>query len=116
MFKPLIFTFLFAGALAAYCEPNKACWPSAAEISNFDSSLSTPGNVKLPGSVGYVEKVRMKNTRVTANPAMIVNASTNNDVKRCLEFADRFNIRIAVQSSGHDFQVTFFCNTFGFKQ
>lgn len=101
----LLLTIVSVSCHKDYCIPKMACWPSGTNISNFGDSLSTNALMGLPGSDLYSEKVKMKNTRMTSDPAMIILVKTNDDIIKCLQFAHQFNIRIVVQSSGHDFQV-----------
>ncbi|KAK6167986.1 hypothetical protein SNE40_021900 [Patella caerulea] len=75
------------------------CWPPASAISNFKSLLN--GTVYDATDPSYNETYKLKNRRVTKKPALIVNATSSDDVQQSVLFARRYNLKIAVRSSGY---------------
>ncbi|KAH3874248.1 uncharacterized protein LOC127869190 [Dreissena polymorpha] len=84
-----------------YCYPGQSCWPSWHEELVFANSLD--GDSLLPTSEAYANYTIMINTRVTKYPYVIVLAQSLSDVIKCVKFANRFNIRLTIRSSGHDY-------------
>lgn len=62
------------------------------------------GSLLLPDDNEYDEIVPMKNLRVTKFPSMVMVARSTADIQKSLIWAQSKNMRIVVQSSGHDFQ------------
>ena len=94
------------GGTSAFCTPsNILCWPNKDVFTKLDEQLSNGEQVLLPGSQGYKNRVNMKNPRVTSHPALIVLVLTNDDIRKCLAFAAKYNMPIAIKATGHDFEV-----------
>lgn len=84
-----------------YCHPGQSCWPSIQEELDFMKSLD--GELLIPADGEYANYTIMINMRVTKYPYAIVLAESVNDVIKCVKFANRFNIRLTIRSSGHDY-------------
>ncbi|KAL4221409.1 hypothetical protein ACF0H5_019667 [Mactra antiquata] len=84
-----------------HCYPGQSCWPSPEE------ALALYKNIDGDVYSMYDEKYRavnvMVNTRVQRLPALIVMAKNVDDVIYALNFANKFNMKITVRSSGHDY-------------
>ena len=79
------------------------CYPTESQINTFVGTMTT-GTVYRKGSTEYDNMVIMKNTRVTKYPDIIVIVFNIHDVQKAVLFAREHNLKIVVQSSGHDFQ------------
>lgn len=83
------------------CFPGASCWP------NLDGELDLYKNIKGKVLTAYDEEYRarvlMINTRVTELPFLIVMAETVDDVIYAVKYANRYNMKITIRSSGHDY-------------
>ena len=59
------------------------------------------GTVMEPEDPGYREEIAAFNAAVEHRPALVVGASSTDDVVRAIQFARARGWRIAVQSTGH---------------
>ncbi|XP_064613369.1 uncharacterized protein LOC135477143 [Liolophura sinensis] len=84
-----------------FCSPGHTCWPSLAEVTKLASSLD--GTLMTPNMKDYGSTVIMKDTLYTKEPGIVVLPKTSQDVQRALRFAKRYNIRLTIRSSGHDY-------------
>ncbi|KAL5011164.1 hypothetical protein ScPMuIL_013469 [Solemya velum] len=98
--RVLLVTFLVAAA-SAYCIPDDECWPSHDEINSFGNTLM--GGIYFQGESVYDQYVKTKNGRVEKHPVFLVLVQTTADVQKSVRFARKFNISLAIQSSGHGF-------------
>lgn len=78
------------------------CYPSTQQIKTFDDTID--GSVYNDIDQAYLDIVIMKNTRVTKKPDLIVFVQNSADVQKAIFFAGEYNLKVVVQSSGHDFQ------------
>jgi FAD/FMN-containing dehydrogenase len=62
---------------------------------------SVEGAVLAPGDPGYDASRRVWNRMVDARPAAVVRCATEDDVRRSLEFARRWDLQVAVRGGGH---------------
>ncbi|XP_063422587.1 uncharacterized protein LOC134707038 isoform X2 [Mytilus trossulus] len=97
----LFFTGITYGD-AGYCSMAMACYPSTQQIKTFDDTID--GSVYKDDDQAYLDIVVMKNTRVTKKPDLIVFVQNSADVQKAILFAREYNLKVVVQSSGHDFQ------------
>jgi FAD/FMN-containing dehydrogenase len=74
-----------------------------ARIRKFRSSLK--GRLILPGEKDYetARRVMTWNPLTDKRPAMIAQCARKEDVVRCVEFAHRHNLPVAVRSGGHSY-------------
>jgi len=85
--------FLVASrALAASVDP--------AASGKFGASLK--GRLVLPGDSEYESARTLWNTRHDKHPAMIARCAATDDVVRCVEFARKNDLVVAIRSGGHD--------------
>ena len=59
------------------------------------------GELSLPGSAAYDERVRPFNAAVDVRPAAVVAAADAYDVAQTIRFARRHGLRVGVQCTGH---------------
>ncbi|KAL5020890.1 hypothetical protein ScPMuIL_000045 [Solemya velum] len=85
----------------SFCKPSEACWPTSGTIAAFENSLT--GSIVERGDAKYEDLVIMKNARTTKYPTLMVLVKTTEDVQKSIRFARTHDIRITIQSSGHDF-------------
>lgn len=97
----LFFTGITYGD-AGYCSMEMACYPSSQQIQTFDNTID--GSVYNDDDQEYLDIVVMKNTRVTKKPDLIVFVNNTADVQKAILFARKYNLKVVIQSSGHDFQ------------
>ncbi|XP_023931516.1 FAD-linked oxidoreductase ZEB1-like [Lingula anatina] len=103
MIVPLFVVFVAnLGLCHGYCTSDESCWPSSSRQAQLKASLS--GKLYLTGDTNFsaIAKV-VYNTRYAEKPAIIVEPYTDQDVQKVIVFANEFNIRISVVSSGHDY-------------
>lgn len=84
-----------------YCHPGQSCWPSLQDEIDFYKSVN--GRLKTAFDADYGNLTLMMNTRVTELPYVIIMAGSVDDVIKAVKFANKYNIRITVRSSGHDY-------------
>ncbi|XP_013421321.1 FAD-linked oxidoreductase ZEB1 [Lingula anatina] len=89
--------------ITEYCQPDQSCWPSVEEIEAFCRTIY--GECVLPGEPFYRNATigTIQPERWVANPGLIIYIITLQDIQKSVIFASRFNIRISVITSGHDF-------------
>src|SRR5262245_64470942 len=61
------------------------------------------GTLILPEESGYDEARAVWNASIDRRPAAIVRCANPSDVERAVEFADRYDLLVAVRSGGHSF-------------
>ena len=63
------------------------------------------GRLILPGDQGYdaARRTARWNPATEKHPAMIAQCESEDDVRRCIEFARRHELKLAVRSGGHSF-------------
>lgn len=86
---------------ANHCLPGNSCWPTNVEMWNFMTSLD--GDLLFPTSPEYSKYVTNHNTVTTAFPELVALVISTEDVQRSVLFANKYNIRITIRSSGHDY-------------
>lgn len=84
-----------------HCYPGESCWPSLDE--ELDLYKNIKGRVYSAYDKEYRDAVLMINTRVTEYPFFIVMASSVDDVIFAVKYANKFNMKITIRSSGHDY-------------
>lgn len=99
--RPAKSDFTGAKFCSRFCSPGHTCWPSLAEVAKLASSLD--GILMTPNMKGYNSTVIMKDTLYTKEPAIVVLPQTTQDVQRALRFVKKYNIRLTIRSSGHDY-------------
>lgn len=92
----------YAAALGAAPQP-----VFAAHAPGYDLELLRPrlkGSLLTPAAPDYDEARRTFsfNPRTDKHPAAIARCADESDILRCLEFAERAKLRLAVRSGGHD--------------
>lgn len=68
---------------------------------NFASGLR--GRLIRPGDKEYESARQVWNFHYDTHPAMIAQCATTKDVVRCVEFARKSDLRVAVRSGGHSY-------------
>ena len=81
-----------------YTLPGDAKWPNATLFAALKNSIR--GKVALRGDLTYAPHT-WNNITNTPKPAVIVQPSDSSDVVTALRFAQTYNIRVSVQSTGH---------------
>ncbi|MGN6475547.1 MAG: FAD-binding oxidoreductase [Mycobacteriales bacterium] len=62
------------------------------------------GEVRRPGELGYAQAHRLFDPRFDAiQPAAVASVTSPHDVAHCLEFAQRFELPVAIRSGGHSY-------------
>jgi len=93
---------MYPGQISAeHCFPGMHCWPQAQDFFDFTAGLE--GDAIYAANENYKDEVVMINTRLTRFPYVIIMAQSLDDVVRSVIFAKKYNIRITVRSSGHDY-------------
>ena len=94
--------FVTSSEPCEFCYPgDDTCWPNDAEGIAFAAGLK--GEVIVATDARYANYTYMINTRVTKYPYVIIMAETINDVINAVKFANKFNVRLSIRSSGHDY-------------
>lgn len=83
------------------CYPGASCWPHVEKMLELYARL--PGKVLSSYDEDYRNHVLMINTRVTKLPYLIVMAKTVEDIQFAVQFANKYNMKITIRSSGHDY-------------
>ncbi|KAL5009961.1 hypothetical protein ScPMuIL_012266 [Solemya velum] len=97
----LLIVLLKATLVESFCYPSEACWPTGGAIATFKNSLT--GSIVQRGDAKYEQLVVMKNARTTKYPTLMVLVKSTEDVQKSIRFARTHDVRITIQSSGHDF-------------
>lgn len=84
-----------------HCLPGAPCWPTNTEMWKFGQTLD--GTFLFPTSPGYPKAITNHNTYTTRYPQGVVLVRTTEDVQKSVLFARKYNIRITIRSSGHDY-------------
>jgi FAD/FMN-containing dehydrogenase len=80
-----------------------AVTPGADAIQRLRASLG--GHIVLPGDSAYdnARRVAWRNPATDKHPALLAVCARDSDVARCIEFARRHEMKLAVRSGGHSF-------------
>lgn len=97
----LLIVLVKATLVESFCYPSEACWPTGGAIVTFENSLT--GSIVQRGDAKYEQLVVMKNARTTKYPTLMVLVKSTEDVQKSIRFARTHDVRITIQSSGHDF-------------
>lgn len=91
------------GGSGAWCRLTDACWPTRRKIRDLGKACD--GAVKTArDGVSFIDGVHMKNLRFNSTlPGILVEAESLNDIQQALSFAKKYNIRMVVLSTGHDY-------------
>jgi FAD/FMN-containing dehydrogenase len=94
-----------AVALSAFVHPSTLPGSAAADsVSNLDDlARSVRGRLLRGGSPGYDEARRVWNLAYDRRPLAMVRAVDVDDVRRCVEFARKHAIPVAVRGGGHSY-------------
>ena len=84
-----------------HCYPGSSCWPKMQDFLDFNHSID--GHVEFSNDAKYQIDSVMYNVRVTRFPYLIVLVANVDDVIKCVKFANKFNIKLTIRSSGHDY-------------
>ncbi|KAL4221410.1 hypothetical protein ACF0H5_019668 [Mactra antiquata] len=84
-----------------YCSPGQSCWPSFEEEVDLYTAMN--GHLVTAYTADYAEYVLMPNTRVMKLPFVLVFPKTVDEVITAVNFANKYNIRMTIRSSGHDY-------------
>ncbi|WAR15421.1 A2478-like protein [Mya arenaria] len=84
-----------------FCWPGQTCMPTHQEGLDFAASLD--GDIITPTDERYPNVTIMINTRVTMFPYVVVMAESVDDVIKTVKFANKFNVKLTIRSSGHDY-------------
>ncbi|XP_052820762.1 uncharacterized protein LOC128246541 [Mya arenaria] len=84
-----------------FCWPGQTCMPTHQDILDFAASLD--GDIITPTDERYPNVTIMINTRVTMFPYVVVMAESVDDVIKTVKFANKFNVKLTIRSSGHDY-------------
>lgn len=85
----------------SYCRPGASCWPSLDQMLELYKNIK--GTVYNAYNKEYHDLVLMINTRLTKLPYFVIVAATVDDVIFAVKFANKYNIKITILSSGHDY-------------
>jgi hypothetical protein len=83
-----------------YSLPGDANWPTLDQFLELKYNKSITGKVALRSEAGYYPHTWNRRTNVP-KPAVIVQPNNPQDIITSLKFANQFNLRISVQSTGH---------------
>ena len=83
------------------CYPGSSCWPSFYEELELFKNIK--GDILSSYDENYRKEVLPDNTRFTELPFFVVMAETVNDVIYAVNFANKYNMKITIRSSGHDY-------------
>ena len=96
---------------SAFCVPGNSCWPSPAEWSTLNETvggrLSSPtAQPGLYANASYMvypnwQHVNGSTEASLALPALAVTARNSDDVVETVRFANKYDIRLVVKSTGH---------------
>ncbi|XP_046328691.2 uncharacterized FAD-linked oxidoreductase ARB_02478-like isoform X2 [Haliotis rufescens] len=108
---PLVLVCLLAGSLKAasdqcseFCYPGMSCFPSQEAVAKMAASLDDGfGALLWPGSPLYGNLTIMKDTLYTRFPSYIILVRSVQDVQKVMLFARKYDLRVTIQSSGHDY-------------
>src|SRR5580704_7713052 len=94
-----------AVALSAFAHPSILAWSDAADsTSNLDDlARSVRGRLLRESSPGYDEARRVWNLAYDRRPLAMVRAVDVDDVRRCVEFARKHAVPIAIRGGGHSY-------------
>ena len=94
-----------AVALVAFAHPSTLPGSAAADsVSNLDDlARSVRGRLPRGSSPGYDEARRVWNLAYDRRPLAMVRAVDVDDVRRCVEFARKHAIPVAVRGGGHSY-------------
>jgi FAD/FMN-containing dehydrogenase len=93
-----------AVALCAFAHPSMLPGSAADSVSNLDDlARSVHGRLLRGSSPGYDEARKVWNLAYDRRPLAMVRAADVDDVRRCVEFARRHAVPIAVRGGGHSY-------------
>ncbi|XP_046376106.2 uncharacterized FAD-linked oxidoreductase ARB_02478-like [Haliotis rufescens] len=93
-----------SGHTSDFCYPGMGCFPSQEEIIKVAVSLEDGFDALLwPGSPRYGNITIMKDIIYTRFPAYIYLVRSVEDVQKVMLFARKYDLRVTIQSSGHDY-------------
>src|SRR5579862_3498970 len=93
------------GALGAFAHLSVPPWSAAANSASDldDLARSVRGRLLRESSPGYDEARRVWNLAYDRRPLAMVRAEGVDDVRRCVEFARKHAVPIAVRGGGHSY-------------
>src|SRR5579862_1887293 len=94
-----------AVALGAFAHPAMLPWAAAADsVPNLDDlARNVRGRLLRGNSLGYDEARKVWNLAYDRHPLAMVRAMDIDDVRRCVEFAHKHALPIAVRGGGHSY-------------
>ena len=93
-----------AVALCAFAHPSMLPGSAADSVSNLDDlGRSVHGRLLRRSSAGYDAARKVWNLAYDRRPLAMVRAADVDDVRRCVEFARRHSVPIAVRGGGHSY-------------
>lgn len=95
--------FVCSGIAVALAYATGACTRPAVSRDLARWSRTLRGRVLSPDSPGYDDARRVWNTAVDRRPLALVRCADLDDVRRCVDFARRGGIPIAVRGGGHSY-------------
>ena len=84
-----------------HCYPGESCWPSLYEELELFKHIK--GDILSAYDENYRKEVLTVNTRILKYPFFVVMAETVNDVIYAVNYANKYNMKITIRSSGHDY-------------
>ncbi|XP_033726808.1 VAO-type flavoprotein oxidase VAO615-like [Pecten maximus] len=84
-----------------FCYAGQSCYPSSNQRAVFAKSINN--RVVLPFDEEYNRLVQLQNVRETRFPNLIVTPTSTEEVQKTVIFARKFNLRMSIISSGHDY-------------
>ncbi|XP_067676911.1 uncharacterized protein [Haliotis asinina] len=107
----LFLAFLLVGSITVasdhgseFCYPGMSCFPSQNEIVKLAVSLDDGFDALLwPGAPLYGNITIMKDLLYIRFPAYIFLVKSISDVQKVMLFARKYDLRVTIQSSGHDY-------------
>ena len=93
-----------AVALGSCVQPGMLAFAADDAVSNLDDlARSVHGRLLRGGSPGYDEARRVWNLAYDRRPLAMVRTANVDDVRRCVEFAAKHTVPIAIRGNGHSY-------------